>query len=341
MAKTVVGLMDNHDQAQAVIRDLTSSCGCERSDIGLMTRGSAGEAATDVERDQHVAGAARGASAGAVFGGLLGLVASAASLTVPGLGPLLAAGPLASALGGAGIGLVAGGIIGGLTKLGVPEEEAHYYAEGVRRGGTLLTVHARDDAAAECAAEVMRRHVSTDIDERAAQWKQQGWSGRFEGIEGEQVEGEQVLPVVNEELAVGKREVSRGGVRVYTRVIEKPVEETVQLREERARVERRPVDRPVSAGDDVFKDKTIEVREMAEEPVVQKRGRVTEEVRVGKEVTQRQETIRDTVRTTEVRVEQQGSAGTGAATYGGRERRTSQMPYPGAERRTTYRKFTK
>lgn len=115
---------------------------------------------------------------------------------------------------------------------------------------------------------------------------------------------EEVIPVVKEELEVGKRTVGTGGVRVYARAVEQPVQESVELREEHAHVERHPVDRPASDSDlDAFRDRTVEVRETAEKAVAQKTARVVEEVVVGKEATQRTETISDTLRNTEVEVE--------------------------------------
>jgi uncharacterized protein (TIGR02271 family) len=125
------------------------------------------------------------------------------------------------------------------------------------------------------------------------------------------VEGQQAIPVVEEELHVGKREVQRGGVRVHTRVEERPVEEQVRLREEHVSVERRPADRPVTAADlNTFQEGTIEMTERAEEAVVQKQARVVEEVVVGKEASQRTETVRDTVRRTDVDIQE--IPGTGA-----------------------------
>jgi uncharacterized protein (TIGR02271 family) len=113
------------------------------------------------------------------------------------------------------------------------------------------------------------------------------------------------VPVVEEQVRVGKREVQRGGVRVYQRVTEQPVHEQVQLRDEHVSVERHPVDKPASEADlSALKDQSFEVREMAEEPVVEKMARVVEEVVVGKEAGQRTETIDDTVRRTDVEVEQ-------------------------------------
>jgi uncharacterized protein (TIGR02271 family) len=134
--------------------------------------------------------------------------------------------------------------------------------------------------------------------------------------------GEGVVEAAEERLRVGKREVERGGVRVRSYVREIPVEEQVALREERVRVERRPVDRPVAAGEAVFEERTIEAVERGEEAVVDKDVRVTEEVALGKDVDTRTETVRDTVRKTEVEVEDEraerdvtgGKAGTSRRT---------------------------
>ena len=125
------------------------------------------------------------------------------------------------------------------------------------------------------------------------------------------------IPVVEEEIAVGKREVERGGVRVHTEVQERPVQEQVNLREEHVKVERRPVDRPASEADiaRARQSGTLEVRETAEEAVVQKQARVVEEVRVGKEATERTETINDTVRRTDVEVEETGTTDTTNTTH--------------------------
>jgi hypothetical protein len=223
MAKTVVGLMDNIDEAQSVVRDLVAS-GIDRGDIGFMANQKQAVPSSaqlnESEGSNAASGALAGAGAGAALGGLAGVLLSVAPLAIPGIGPIIAAGPIAAALTGAGIGAVAGGLIGGLTNLGVPEEEAHYYAEGVRRGGILVTVAAESDAQADKAATIMRQHGAADIDQRATEWKKQGWKGRFDA---ELQQDERTIPVTQEELAVGKREVSQGAVRVYSRVSEQPV----------------------------------------------------------------------------------------------------------------------
>lgn len=112
---------------------------------------------------------------------------------------------------------------------------------------------------------------------------------------------DETIPVIRENLEVGKREVERGGIRLRSRIVETPVEETVNLREETVNVERTPVDRPASGAD--FREGEVEMREQAEVPVVNKEARVVEEIKVNKEVTEREETIRDTVRETEVDVD--------------------------------------
>jgi uncharacterized protein (TIGR02271 family) len=112
------------------------------------------------------------------------------------------------------------------------------------------------------------------------------------------------VPVVHEELHVGKRTVQRGGVRIFNRVVDQPVEEKVVLREEKVLVDRRPANRPATEAEMRAQDEVIEVRAMAEEPVIGKRARVVEEITVGKETRERTENIRDTVRRSDVNIEQ-------------------------------------
>lgn len=233
-------------------------------------------------------GAGKGAGIGGTAGAIIGaLAAIGTSVALPGLG-LIVAGPLAGALVGAGAGGATGGLIGALVGSGIPEDRAKEYEQGVKDGGIVLGFNPRDE---EDAA-----HFESD-------WN----SNRAEGV----YRGETAIPVVEEELQVGKREVERGGVRVESRVSERPVEEQVHLREEHVHVERRPVDRPVGDAENLFREGTLEVSERAEEAVVAKEARVVEEVVVGKEVSERTETIRDTVRRTDVNVEEvEGDADT-------------------------------
>jgi uncharacterized protein (TIGR02271 family) len=128
--------------------------------------------------------------------------------------------------------------------------------------------------------------------------------GRAEDREG------QAIPVVQEELQVGKRTVQTGGVRVYSRATTRPVEEQIRLREEHVHVDREPVNRPATEADvRSGRDQVIEIAEYAEEPVVAKQARVVEEVRVRKDASDRVETVRDSVVESGVEVEQLGGGG--------------------------------
>ena len=124
------------------------------------------------------------------------------------------------------------------------------------------------------------------------------------GVTREATEDEISIPIIEEQIVVGKREVERGGARVRTTMTEKPVQETVSLREEKVTVERHKVDRAVDANTDAFKEGTFDVTTKTEVPVVAKQTRVVEEVVVGKEMTEHTETVRDTVKRTDVEVDE-------------------------------------
>ncbi|WP_426173932.1 DUF2382 domain-containing protein [Massilia sp. TWR1-2-2] len=203
------------------------------------------------------------------------------------------------------------------------------YSEAVTRGSHVLTVVTASEPEVERAADLIERFGPVDIDEKASQWSgatstgQPQYSGAgaqqsallsAQNAQGTQHGSQQratgesaAIPIIQEELQVGKREVQRGGVRVFQRMVETPVSDTVSLREEHVHVERRPLDQPASSADlAAFQEKSIELRETAEEAVVQKSPRVVDEVVIGKEVTSREEQISDTVRHTEVDVQQLG-----------------------------------
>jgi uncharacterized protein (TIGR02271 family) len=194
--------------------------------------------------------------------------------------------------------------VGTLSAYGVPEAEAQDYAEGLRRGGVVVLVEAADDRA-DRAAAIMERPRAVDRETRTG-----GEATRDRGRAGtREVEGRDVtIPVVEEDLQVGTRQVRRGGVRLYARVTERPVQETVRLRDETVHVERRPVDRPATEADfAATQERTVEVTETDEEPVVRRQARVVEEVVVSKDVEEHTEAVRDTVRRTEVEVEPLGA----------------------------------
>ena len=189
-------------------------------------------------------------------------------------------------------------------------EYASHYSEAVTGGGAVVTVDAETDEAADRAESILNR-FGGEVDEHGETRSRAAYAGRAETDRANPASmaegGEARIPVIEEELRVGKREVEGGGVRVRTRVVERPVEEVVRLREERVNVERRPVNRPISEADlSAFREGSFELTERSEEAVVAKEARVVEEVSVNKEVGERTETVRDTVRSTDVDVEQTG-----------------------------------
>lgn len=218
-----------------------------------------------------------------------------------------------------------------LKDLFMPDEDRDTYAEGLRRGGYLVTVTA-EAANYDTVVDILDDEGTVDISERESAWRAEGWTGYshasgtsstnlsdhrpmaptaetgFSSSSGPTARSanlgaEEAIPVAEEQLRVGKRDVSHGRVRIRSYVVETPVTEDVSLREERVHVESRPVDRPLTGDEQLFQDRTIEVEERGEEAVVAKEARVKEELVVKKDVADRTETISDTVRHTEIDVE--------------------------------------
>ena len=229
----------------------------------------------------------------------------------------------------------------------VPDEDRHTYDEGVRRGGVMLYASVDDDDV-DRAILVLEETGSVDMDERENSWRSEGWAGYSPSHSSSQSTAgaygsssnltgstssvgatsgatqEEHIPLAQEELRVGKREVNRGGARIRTYVTERPVTEQVTLREEHVNVERRPVTGTTGATSTsgmtssssdmdrgaLFQERTIEMTETAEEAVVAKEARVTEELVVSKTAEQHTETVSDTVRKTEVEIDESGAGGT-------------------------------
>lgn len=309
--KTVVGLLDDFAAADEACSSLRSA-GFAREDIGLM----ASEQAWDTSHVDSAEGTTLrtrvGAGTGAAAGGLGGLLVGVGALAIPGFGPIVAAGPILATLTGAGVGAAAGGILGALTAEGIPRDHAEHYAEGVRRGGTLVMVRAPDELA-QSAADILESEGAVDIEERADLWRQRGYAGydaNAPELAADEIDRDRAgsFPVVEEQLEVGKRSIETGRVHVYTHVVEEPVEQQISLQDERVVVERQAVDRPASSADlGAFQDQTLEIVEHGERAVVQKTARVVEEVTVGMQVDEHVETVRDTVKKTQVDVQRTGA----------------------------------
>lgn len=235
-----------------------------------------------------------------------------------------------------------GDLTGRLSGYGIPASDAHAYAEGVRRGGSLITVTCTDSEVDRVLDILEADEAILDVDKQQESWRAEGWQGheiasatatgssagtgfntaltggspRSASQTSEARSGlasrtgtsgrEEVIPIAEEELHVGKREVNRGRIRIHSRIVETPIQEQVTLRDETLKVERRPVEGVSRAGavtGDPFQERTIEVEERDEEAVISKEVRVKEELVIRKDVEQRSETVSDTVRKTEVDVE--------------------------------------
>ena len=188
------------------------------------------------------------------------------------------------------------------TGFGEGEHSGHeHYTSGVERGGAILSVRTKDEQAS-AVADLLDRYGASEVEDRYA--SQEGYADTRDDYAADRSTGtEQVIPIVQEELEVGKRQVNRGGVRVYSHVVETPVSENISLHDERILVERRAVNRAATDADFNTGSNVVELTAMGEEAVVGKRSRVVEEVTVGKVGTERTEQINDTVRHTEVDVE--------------------------------------
>jgi len=212
------------------------------------------------------------------------------------------------------------------------DDEAERYSRVGMRSNSIVTVHAQSSDEAERAADLLDDYGAINVNERASEYGStnttQGYSSTGDtdynrtantGITSnaaysdtderrrdvsDTTGNDTTINRIEEDLQVGKRTVETGGVRVRSRIVEKPVEENIRLREERVTVDRNPVDRAASRDElSNFQERDIELTERAEVPIVNKEARVVEEIRISKDVDEREETIRDTVRKTEVDVE--------------------------------------
>ncbi len=184
-----------------------------------------------------------------------------------------------------------------------PKEDRHIYEEALRRGGYLLTVNC-DDAEAPRVHQILEGSNAVDMVDRERELRASGFTPPVAAPIAAAAAADEIIPVVQEQLSVGKRQVDRGGVRVRAYTVETPVQESVSLRQERVDVERRAVNAPVADTAGLFQERDIELAETSEEVVVGKETRIVEELSVLRTADQRVETVSDTVRHTEVEVEE-------------------------------------
>ena len=229
-----------------------------------------------------------------------------------------------------------------LKDMFLPDEDRDFYAEGLRRGGFMVAVRS-EEATYNQVLDILDQDGAVDLDQREATWRSEGWTGgatRTLGATGAATASrtatsslastsaaaarldqsatdvrattpalgaaagrDEVIPVYEEQLRVGKRDVNRGRVRVRSYIVETPVTEQVSLHSETVQIDRRPVDRPVGVTDTAFQDRVIEAEEHVEEAVIAKDARVKEEITLRKVSEDRAQTVSDSVRHTEVEVQ--------------------------------------
>ncbi len=286
MAQTVIGIFDNASEAQNAAQQLISN-GFSRSSIDISSQSS-----------------------------------SAASSGAAGYGA-------SSNANNDDFGDKVGNFFSSL--FGSDQDDSKKYSTVASRG-TVVTVHAQSMQEAERAADILDQFGAVDVDDRHMQYSNLNNTGSAATTAGfadtttsrvdtdltnrNVVDADRSIPIIEENLQVGKRTVETGGIRLRSRIIERPVEEHLRLREEHVHVERIPVNRPISSADLAsFQEGTIEMTESAERAVVNKEARIVEEVRLNKEVTERDEVIRDTVRRTDVDVDNLSSTDTRTTGY--------------------------
>jgi uncharacterized protein (TIGR02271 family) len=331
--RTVVGLFTDRSNAESAIRELKDA-GFTEKQIGVAMR--------DRDEQRHLMedtgtttaeGAAVGAVSGGVVGGLIGLLGS---LLIPGVGPIIVGGVLASTLTGAGIGAAAGGIIGALMGIGVPEADAEHFDRGIRSGGVLVTVEAGDRLDQAIA---ILQHNKADLGPSGI--------GRFEttgaaagAVGTADLKDEQRLKLREEQLDVQKERVQAGEVRIRKEVVTERQNIDVPVSREEVVIERRPAAEVEASGTRIGDDKEIRIPLSEERVNVEKRPVVREEIDVGKRTVTGTERVSDDLRREEARIETKGKAsveplgGRPATSYGGKERRRRRdTSYAGPERR--------
>ncbi len=323
---TVVGLFKNQVDAERAIQRLKQE-GFSEKQIGVALR-DRGQQKELIEGTgtQAAEGAATGAIGGGVLGGVIGLLAGVGALAIPGVGPIIAGGALASTLAGAGIGAAAGGLLGALMGMGIPEEDARHFDEGFKAGGTLVTVNAegREAEARECLLESGADLGSTSRGTARGLKSTGATSGAGTS------EDSRTIELREEELRVEKDQVQAGEVRLRKEVVTEERTVEVPVSREEVVIERRPAASGRDASGSIDEGEEIRIPLMEEEVRVEKTPVVREEVSLKKRQVQDTERVSETVRKEEARIEQSGN---GEAWRGNERRYRHDASYSGPERR--------
>ncbi len=331
--ETVVGMYPDQPGAERGIEALKAA-GFSEQQIGVAVQDKRQQKdLTEGTGTQAAEGAATGAMGGGVLGGVVGLLAGVGALAIPGIGPIIAGGALASTLAGAGIGAAAGGLIGALTGMGVPDEDAKHFERGFKQGGVLVTVQAGGDAT---RARQALLDGGADLGPGSNDASRAPMASSSKDADR--------LELREEQLDVEKRQVQAGEVRLRKEVVTEQRNIEVPVTREEVVIERhgaagdRPADGAIGDGEE------LRVPLMEEQVRVEKTPVVREEVSVRKRQVQDTERVSETVQREEARIESQGDArvsersGKKSESWRGNERRyTDDASYAGPERRLATR----
>lgn len=321
---TVVGLFRDQPSAERAIQRLKAA-GFTEGQIGVAVRDpERQQAITEETGTQAAEGAKAGAVSGGVLGGVVGLLAGVGALAIPGIGPIIAGGALASTLAGAGIGAAAGGLVGALVGMGIPEEDARHFEQGFQQGGILVTV---DAGARSTEAKQALTESGADLGPTARASRATG------GLAG--ATEQERLELREEQLDVDTREVEAGEVRVRKEVVTEQRNIEVPVTREEVVIERHQASGRDASDQTFGTDEEIRIPLKEEEVDVKKRAVVREEVSIGKRPVTETKKVSETVRREEARIDSEGDVG--IRPFEGTERRRRQLAYSGPERRLATR----
>jgi uncharacterized protein (TIGR02271 family) len=299
---TVVGVFRDRDMAERAIDEL-HRLGFRDDEIGFAVRGDDHVDSTTTTTDK-AADTGTGALSGAIAGaGIGGLIAAAASLLIPGFGPVVAGGILATVLGGAAVGAAAGGILGALIGMGVPEEEARYYESEFQEGRILVTVKA--GSRYNEARQALLRHGAYDVENREGMTTGMATTGTMPRTAATTNTDEGRMQLHEERLQPRTEAVQTGEVTLGKEVVTERKEMEVPVRREEVTIERHPVEgRPASG--QIREGEEIRVPIHEERVEVDKQAVVYEEVGINKHQVQDTERVSEDVRREEARIERHG-----------------------------------
>ncbi|WP_138493632.1 YsnF/AvaK domain-containing protein [Paenibacillus pinistramenti] len=326
MTQKIVGVFTTEQDATNAIQDL-KNLGYRAEDISVIGKNK--DDLNDIHEETGTKapeGMATGAATGGVLGGIAGLLAGLGALAIPGIGPILAAGPIAATLTGAAVGAGTGGLVGGLVGLGIPEDEAEEYNANVKSGRILVMVDANEIQKNEVYS-LFRDHHSMnsshypmgtgtlnreEADIRKSETREPVFYQELATMDRPQdtitdgTSQDRTMRLREEQLDISKTRQTTGEVNLRKEVIEQEQSINVPVTREEVVIEKKAV-QDEATGEPIGKDETIRIPVTEERVEVSKRPVVTGEVEIHKRQVQDTEHVSDTLKKEEARLEQTGN----------------------------------